>query len=389
MRHYSSQTDDDQICDMPCQSSVSSLVRPFHELDKDRFLILLPAKNGINNQLQCLTVAANLAIAYNRTLMLERNAYVGSYHGEDPIPFEDLFDAPNARLTIALRETLPSVTARVDAYNPEIVATTSILLDPNPSITYLGLACSYGDIHHSLPESASHRDDVLLPLNPIYRKLAMQVMDSISHKVPPSASGGFRLLGIHVRQGDLKGYPAFICSETGYPRLSAFVEDGSWLAACTNERDERLTWNLLFSHLRNCGDPGIPLCSKDYDAIFVATNDVKYVQSWNIPNLFVLADFPFVRETFCCTKCNHIKDFLVEEMMLVLSHSFQPSAPSSITDMVLHQRLEEHGRENRDVDLYKAYDNLILRLKEERKGNIINWKRLAEYAEAMKQSNQD
>jgi hypothetical protein len=390
-RHYCGQADvqiDDVSGSHP--SSVKSSVRPFHDLDKDRFLILLPANAGINNQLQCLNVAANLAIAYNRTLMLQPNAYGGSYHGEDPIPFDELFDAPNVRLPVALCDTPPAEITRLHGYDPERVATDAFVMDPNPTVTHLGFPCSYGDLHHSLPESATHRDDVLLPFHPIYRKLALQVMNAIRRNISQIAADdrSFRLLGIHVRQGDLKGYPAFICPETGYPQLSAFKEGGWWLAACTNEREERLSWDRLFSHLRSCDDPGIPLCSKDYDAIFVATNDVKYVQSWKIPNLFVLDDFAFVRESFCSKKCNHIKDFLVEEMVLVLSHSFQPSAPSSITDIVMHQRLEEHGRNRRDTDLYRAYDNLLLALKKERKGNIINWERLFEHTKAMQQRNQ-
>jgi hypothetical protein len=77
------------------QPRASSLRKPFYELDKTRFLILRPSQNGLNNQLQCLNVAANLAIEYNRTLLLKIDAYVGSYHGSDPISFDDLFDVPN------------------------------------------------------------------------------------------------------------------------------------------------------------------------------------------------------------------------------------------------------------------------------------------------------
>lgn len=367
--------------------SVNSIVGPFHELDKDRFLVLLPANAGINNQLQCLNIAANLAIAYNRTLMIQPNAYVGSPHGPDPIPYDELFDVPKVRLSVTLRDTPPAGTTKWHGFDPEQVATEDVVRDPNPAVRHLSFTCSYGDLHHSLPESASHRDDVLLPFHPIYRKLALQVINAIRSNISQTAADNdsFRLLGIHVRQGDLKGYPAFECSQTGYPQLSAFKEGGWWLAACTNEKEERLSWDRLFSHLHSCDDPGIPLCSKDYDAIFVATNDVKFVQSWNIPNLFVLDDFSFVREKFCSKKCNHIKEFLVEELVLVLSHFFQPSAPSSITDMVLHHRLEEHGRDRRDIDMYHSYDNLLLTLKEVRKGNIMNWERLFEDYKGMKQ----
>jgi len=375
--------------DFPRQPHASSLRKPFYELDKQRFLVLRPSQNGLNNQLQCLNVAANLAIEYNRTLLLKRNAYVGSYHGSEPISFDELFDAPNVRLSVQLVEDLPSTTATVTAFDPEIVSTSALLIDPHPDAKYLSFRCSYGDLYHSLPNSASHRNEVLLPFNPIFRTLARRVIDAMQVQSNYNAAN-FRTLGIHVRRGDLKGYPAFVCSETAYPRLSSFKEDGWWLAACTTDdgRLDKLSWDKVFAQLQNGNDPGVPLYSRDYDAIFVATNDIPYVRQWQVPNLFTINDFSFVRETFCRTKCHEIKEFIVEEMVLVLCSFFQPSAPSSITDMILHLRLEEHEGDEHDTHIYEAYNQLLLELKKQRKGVIINFDALMTSYQAMQHPRQ-
>jgi GDP-fucose protein O-fucosyltransferase len=364
---------DGQIGDFSRQPRATSLSKPFYELDKTRFLILRPSQNGLNNQLQCLNVAANLAIEYNRTLLLKINAYVGSEHGSEPISFSELFDVPNVRLSVQLVKDLPSTTATVTAFDPEIVSTSELLIDPHPDAKYLSFRCSYGDLYHSLPSSASHRHEVLLPFNPIYRTLAQRVIDTMQKQSSHKARN-FQTLGIHVRRGDLKGYPAFVCSKTGYPRLSSFKENGWWLAACTTEHGgfDKLSWDRVFLQLQNGNDPGVPLHSRDYDAIFVATNDFPYVSQWQIPNLFAIHDFSFVRETLCRKQCHDIKEFIVEEMVLVLCTFFQPSAPSSITDMILHHRLEEHGRNEHDVDIYEAYNQLLFELKKQRKGVILN-----------------
>ena len=114
----------------------------------------------------------------------------------------------------------------------------------------------------------------------------------------------------------------------------------------------------------------------------VATNDFPYVSQWQVPNLFAIHDFAFVRETFCRTKCHEIKEFIVEEMVLVLCTFFQPSAPSSITDTILHLRLEEHGSNEHDVSIYEAYNQLLLELKKQRKGVIFNFDALFENLQA-------
>ena len=366
----------------------SSIDQPFYKLDSNRFLVLRPGNNGLNNQLQCLNLAANLAIEYNRTLLVQSNAYAGSHHAEEPIPFDELFDVPNLRLSILVVQNLPPTTMTVVDFDPELVVAKA-LEDPDPTVKYLAFACGYGELHHSLPESALHRDEVLLPFHPTYRRLAQRVIDTIRDKVKHNNNGDIRLLGMHVRRGDCKGYPVFVCSDTGYPQLNTFKQGGWWLAACgtdTTNIEQQLSWDRVLTHLQNCDEPGIPLCSKDYNAIFVATNDVEYVRRWGIDNLFLMDDFSFVREAFSGTKCHAIKEFVVEEMVMVLSTTFLPSAPSSITDMILHLRLNEHGRNEQDVRIYEAYDQLVLELKKKRKGNIINWEKIAEDVKAARLS---
>jgi hypothetical protein len=386
------------IKDLPQPSRQSNKHPPtYYKLDAARFLVLRHGGNGLNNQLQCLNLAANLAIAYNRTLLVGPNAYTGSYHSPDAIRFEDLFDLANVKLSIKIVATdadLPHPTVRVKFFDPEKPFQNDLMLDPNPAESHVTFSCTYGGLHHNLPPNNSHRDELLLPFHPTYVELAHQVLDEIQTRVHTSSlRTNFRLLGMHVRRGDLKGYPVFECSETtAFPYLRTFQQGGWWLAACTDKNvtthavpvaNEVLSWDQVFRQLQHCG-PEIPLCADDYDAIFVATNDVAYVTALGIPNLFVLDHFPFVKETLCQTQCHKIKEFVVEELILALSTTYQPSAPSSITDMILHLRLNAHESSAQDVRLYQIYDNIERELRSARKGDIINWENMANLANEMK-----
>jgi GDP-fucose protein O-fucosyltransferase len=378
------------------QTTTTNAASQFFSLRTDRHLILRPGKNGLNNQLQCLTIAANLAIAYNRTLILPPNAYTGSYHDETPIAFDKLFDVQNVRLSIQFNndESWESSDSIELNFDPETISKPDILMDPHPQTHTLIFPCSYGDLRHSLPPNAPHRDETLLPWNPLYRKLANRVIRSIESKLTPlqtmyhpesSTTHNLRLLGLHLRRGDLLAYPLLSCSKTRYTHRSTFREGGWWLSACCHQFvnvtcHDPLSWEKLLEHLRLGNQPGIPSLHQDYDAIFVATNDVNYVRSFHVPNLYTLDDFSFVRSSLVVAGYNEspLYEFLVEEMVLVLSQTYIPSAPSSVTDILLQMRLQEHNRDEMDTHLYETYSQVLSDLKVARGGDIINWEKLLE-----------
>jgi hypothetical protein len=378
-------------------SKNKNFYRKFHKLREDHHLVLRPEKNGLNNQLQCLTIASHLAIVYNRTLILPSNAYTGSYHDKNPIPFEKIFDMHNLQFSIQFKndDSWDYSDSLEMNFDPETISTPDFLMDPHPHIHTLIFRCSYGDLIHSLPPNTPHRDQILLPWNPLYRKLAKRVITSIEKSklvsfatVSQSESrttNNLRLMAMHIRRGDLLAYPLLHCSKTQYSHRSTFREGGWWLSACCRKIlngscYDPLSWEKILTHLREGNDPGIPMTHQDYDAIFVATNDVDYVRSFQIPSLYTLDDFSFVRSSLDAAGHNEslLYGFLVEEMILVLSQTYIPSAPSSVTDILLHMRLQEYHRDEMDISLYETYSQVLSDLKTARDGNIVNWEKLME-----------
>jgi hypothetical protein len=98
-----------------------------------------------------------------------------------------------------------------------------------------------------------------------------------------------------------------------------------------------------------------PVCPDEFNAIFVATNDPTWVRdSWKerkLPPLFLLGDFPFLKEKLLpeTLRLPHPEEsaemLLIEEMILVISDKFVPSFESSITQQVLRLRIDAKQEE--------------------------------------------
>jgi hypothetical protein len=104
-----------------------------------------------------------------------------------------------------------------------------------------------------------------------------------------------------------------------------------------------------------------PVCSGDYDAIFVATNDPTWVRNTanqaQLPPLFLIGDFPSL-EDYLLPETSKLPSpeesaemLLIEEMIMVLSDMFVPSFPSSVTMQVLRMRIDAY--ENRQEEWAK------------------------------------
>lgn len=352
-----------------------------YNLDPDRYLYLRPGKAGWNNQWECLHLAATIAIQQNRTLWLDAYAYQASdKHSKIRLPFDHVFDSRVLQIPVGLSNPgaypdgcevgLPKLHREL----PESTERT-LGMDPEPSARCIYWDCDFGNLHHFAPPSYFPQvDEPLLTLAPIYRKLAQRVILEIGRKVGKDEN--IALLGLHIRRRDQRGYPLVNCSATAYPYTSYLADDDAFYSLCSKtsslptKPEDELSWHNYLRHLNNCDGQR---CIQDYDAVFVATDSVDYVRNANISNLFTLKDFlPSIRRDLCdAFKCSRIKDlvlqqFLVEESVLILSTAFQPSLPSSVTDMVLHQRLEMHGFNTRDIELLHLHNKKLWDLYEYR-----------------------
>jgi hypothetical protein len=364
----------------------------FASPDPERYLYLNAHTGGLNNQLECLHLAATLSIQYNRTLWLHSHAYIGSRrHSVHKLLFEQIFDPSGVKLPVAISTpgSYPfNCRTKVPYENNHAISPDRIAQDPDPSARCIVFDCFFGSLHHVAPKSYfPHVEENLLPLSPLYRTLAEKVISLIrSNSKRSSNSELFRLLSFHIRRGDQKSYPLVDCSLTQlYPHVAYAADDDAYYSMCSSSKDspaspsDELSWRQVTQHFVQC-DRVIPLCIHDFDAVFVATNDVDYVKNLSIPNLFTMRDFTFVRPELCnetsvstqTGECswdhNHvmerfkIMEFLVEETILTLSNVYLPSLPSSVTDMVLHWRLYERKDSDQDAKLLQLQNDRLMDL---------------------------
>jgi hypothetical protein len=283
----------------------------------------------------------------------------------------------NKRQMQKVRKQLPDSCSRnTIAFDPFSTRIETLGQDPNQTEECIMLICKWVHLRFAAPPDIfPHVDQVFFPYNDIYRQAALEVISSFKKKVMAQeiheTKSTFRLLTLHIRRGDRSTVPLFNCSDLGelYPHMSV-VKFTSLSVVCSAKKNRKdddfwgrtLTWDRFFEHMADprCNQT-FPVCSGDYDAIFVATNDPSWVRNTanqtKIPPLFLIGDFPSVKdnlfpETLKLPRPEESAEMLlIEEMIMVLSDMLVPSFPSSITMQVLRLRIDAH--ENQQNELAK------------------------------------
>jgi hypothetical protein len=357
----------------------------------NRILLLPESHSGLSNQMACLNLAAVLAKQYNRTLVIPANGCSNNKgHHMLPIRFERVYDMQLSSERIPFQfdrsgaqqitkgqsqkvgKQIPDHCRRSTIeFSPFRTRIETLGQDPNQTEECIMLACTWVYLHFAAPPDIfPHVDQVFFPYNAIYRQAALDVISSIKKKVVAQENdetkSTFRLLTLHVRRGDRSTVPLINCSDLGdlYPHISVtnFASVG-----CSSEKktdddnfwEHALTWDRFFEHM---ADPHcnltFPVCSGDYAAIFVATNDPTWVRNTanqtKLPPLFLLGDFPSVKDNLLPGTLQlprpeeSAEMLLIEEMIMVLSDMIVPSFPSTITMQVLRLRIDAHENQQKE-----------------------------------------
>jgi isopentenyl phosphate kinase len=110
----------------------------------------------------------------------------------------------------------------------------------------------------------------------------------------------------------------------------------------------------------------------------VATNDRKYVEEQGNEKIFFLSDFPFINASLFADgfPYHDLKEFLVEEMILAMSTTFVPSAPSSTGDVVSNLRKSKELLESGDEITLKLASRATREIKIARKEKKGTWEKM-------------
>mmetsp|Transcript_32827 Transcript_32827/g.72388 ORF Transcript_32827/g.72388 Transcript_32827/m.72388 type:complete len:313 (+) Transcript_32827:502-1440(+) len=233
-----------------------------------RELLLAPSfdGNGMSNQQNCLQIAANLAIQYNRTLLVPEVGYQGgrkSKHQARSIAFHDLFDekASSERISYRIynsksdKKAQCSTTVTIGAPAP---------IDPHPSEHCIQFRCSNGVVHRETPPDLfPHVDRVYFPYNRFFVDLAAEVISAMRERAThqTASKGGdsnnaedgsapLRLLTMHIRRGDREAWPLLNCSDVAehYPnRVQVYRKRAVFCSSATHK--VHLSWGRLFQHV--------------------------------------------------------------------------------------------------------------------------------------------
>jgi hypothetical protein len=320
----------------------------------DRFLYLhrTATSAGLNNQLECIHLAANLALRYNRTLLIMKDAFQGDIRFYQKLGFDDVFEDTTALpiLVSLLNDTRQLLTTstttngttqststnpfknclenRIEKmHKPDDPIQQSPLGNNSDSQLYnnqrcVSFHCGWAHLHLSAPkERFPYVDDDLLPLNKKYIQIADKIVAEMGHRQhfgryyhnnttkTTTITDKPNVLGVHIRGGDNPGHPIVDCTKTmSYRNLAVkkYLNGGrKWGVFCSKSEnpidggDDILNWEQFLRHLSAC-DGEIPICIDDYDAVYIATNDdrfktTKKIRTFlNSTKLFFLHDFAFV-----------------------------------------------------------------------------------------------
>lgn len=334
---------------------------------------------GFNNQLQCLDIAATLAIQYNRTLILtDPLGYIKNrQHDHDSINFADVFDTSTAA---AVPYRMQKMNRRKEQnpnqllqFDPNEKFPQHLITDPMPLKDVIEIQCSWGFQLRITPLSHfPHAEKVFFPFHSSYREQAMNVIEQMKRRVSNShkTKDDFKLLTMHIRRGDRISRPIFNCSSLlggQYKHTVQSTAGPEIVAACSKKSSQTtffdrdaLRWEHVLSSSSSCQLLGI--CWDDYDAIFIATNDYQWVRKQvlaeNSDKVFLMNDFLVPNTTIFSES---VRIMMVEEMILALSDRVLLGFPSSVTDRVLKLRLAE-GTWNmpHDAILNETYWQYIL-----------------------------
>jgi hypothetical protein len=209
------------------------------------------------------------------------------------------------------------------------------------------------------PVLAPHITAIYYPFHSRYWVKARTALAEMKKRVGKENADDFKVLSLQVRLGDRKSWPLISCADNENVK-PGHTENCNHPPSSVTAAD-RIMWldlvgGPLIQLLESSGGP--------YDAIFIATNEPRKVRaamengnSSLLPSVFFLEDIQAERDP----QIESIRNFLVEEIILVLSDRLIPSFPSSITEQLLRMRLKYRPNDYYDTELSKAYwDSVII-----------------------------